>query len=132
MKTLRAAVATIALGLAISACSPATSIESQRVVIRTEPAPAQFCMEALITGVLVPHAQWGLALQVPGTGEFMQPIFPFRYSAVVDRGRIALLDENGLLVAHTGDLIRSSGGSIGAEGNPMVALCDNTIKVVPG
>ena len=132
MKTFRATASAFALAVVISACSSAGTTEIQRVLIRTEQAPAEACMEALITGVLVPHAQWGLAMQVPGTGELMQPIFPFRYSAAVDGGRIALLDENGLVVAHTGDLIQSSGGSIGAEGNPMVALCDNTIEVIPG
>jgi hypothetical protein len=132
MKTIRTAASAFALGIVMFACSPAATTQIQGVIIRTEPAPANVCMEALITGVLVPHAQWGLALQVPGTGELMLPIFPFRYSAVIDGARIALLDENGLVVAHTGDLIQSSGGSIGAEGNPMVALCDNTIKVVPG
>jgi hypothetical protein len=61
----------------------------------------------------------------------MQPIFPFGYSGVVDGARIALLDETGQVVAHTGDLVQSSGGSIGGELNPMVALCDGTIEVVP-
>ena len=131
MKTIRAATFAFALGLTIGACSPAATTQIQGVTIRTEQAPAEACMEALITGVLVPHPQWGLALQVPGTGELYQPLFPFGYRAAIDGDRIALLDENGLVVAHTGDLIESSGGSIGAEGNPMVALCDDTIKVVP-
>ncbi len=89
-------------------------------------------MEALITGVLVPHAVWGLALRTPGTGELAQPIFPFGYSAAIDGGRIALLDEQGMVVAHTGDTIQSAGGNIGAEGNSQVALCDDTIEVVQG
>jgi hypothetical protein len=134
MKTIRAVASALTLGLGIAACSgsPAVTTEIQRVVIRTEQAPSPACMEALITGVLVPHAQWGLALQVPGSGELMQPIFPFHYSAAVDGARIALLDESGRVVAHTGDLVQSSGGNIGAEGVPIVALCDDTIEVVPG
>ena len=131
MRPLRGVTAAL-LALLITACGPSATTEIQRVVIRTEPAPAQACMEALITGVLVAHPQWGIALQTPGTGELTQPIFPFGYGAAVDGARIALLDENGQVVAHTGDLVQSSGGSIGAEGNPMVALCDDTIRVVPG
>jgi hypothetical protein len=87
-------------------------------------------MEALISGVLVPHAEWGLALQTPGTGELSRPEFPFGYRAAVDGDRVALVDEDGRLVARTGDLIQSSGGFVGGEGNPLVLLCDDTITVV--
>jgi hypothetical protein len=100
------------------------------VAITTETAPSNVCMEALISGVLVPHAEWGLALQTPGTGELSRPLFPFGYRAAIDGEGIVLLDEDGRLVARTGDLIQSSGGFIGGEGNPLVALCDDTIVVV--
>ena len=119
------------------ACGPATGGGAtpptiQQIQITTDDAPSDACMEALITGGLVAHEQWGLALQVPGTGELIRPLFPFGYSAAVDGNRIALLDEEGNLVAHTGDLIQSSGGFIGAEGGPNVAvLCAGTIRVVP-
>jgi len=131
MRTSQAAAAAL-LTVLISACSQAAPTAIERVPITTERAPTNVCMEALITGVLVPHAQWGIALQVPGTGELMQPIFPFGYSAARDGVRLALLDETGRLVAHTGDLVQSSGGGIGGEGNPAVALCDDTIEVVAG
>lgn len=126
--------ATAAVLMLLAACGPGASTTTpiQRVAITTENAPAMACMEALITGELVAHPQWGLALQVQGTDEFMRPIFPFGYSAVVNGARIALLDSNGRVVAHTGDVVQSSGGSIGGEGDPAVALCDGTIEVVPG
>ncbi len=134
VRTARTALAAALVSLLVAACSgsAATTPPIERVAITTENAPAQACMEALITGEFVPHPQWGLALRVPGTGELMQPIFPFGYAAVVDGARIALIDGAGRVVAHTGDLIQSSGGSIGGEGNPTVALCDGTIEVVPG
>jgi hypothetical protein len=132
MRRTRAAATAALLTILIAACSPAATTENHRVAIRTEPASAEGCMEALITGELVAHPQWGIAIQVPGTGELMLPIFPFGYSAAVDGARIALIDENSRLVAHTGDLVQSSGGNIGGEGNPTVVLCDDTIKIVPG
>ena len=131
-RTARVAAAAALLALVVSAClgSAATTTPIQRVAITTENAPANACMEALITGELVAHPQWGLALQAPGDGELMKPLFPFGYSAIIQGARIALLDDNGQVVAHTGDVIQSSGGSIGGEGNPTVALCDGTIEVV--
>jgi hypothetical protein len=123
--------ALLPLGFLAACGEPAPS--PQLVAITTEPVPASACMEALITGVLVPHAEWGLALQTPGTGDLSRPVFPFGYRAAIDGDSIALVDEDGRLVARTGDLIQSSGGSIGREGNPLVVLCDNTIVVVgPG
>ena len=120
----------LSLGLLAACGEPAPT--PQLVGITTESGPADACMEALITGVLVPHAEWGLALQTPGTGELSRPVFPFGYRAAVDGPGIVLVDEDGRLVARTGDLIQSSGGYIGGEGNPRVVLCDDTIVVVPG
>jgi len=116
------------LGLLASCGEPAPS--PQLVAITTEAAPATACMEALISGVLVAHAEWGLALQTPGTGELSRPVFPFGYRAAVDGGGIVLVDEHGRLVARAGDLIQSSGGFVGGEGDPRVVLCDDTITVV--
>ena len=133
-RAARLAAAAALLTLLVAACSggAATNAPIQRVAITTEAAPADVCMEALITGRLVQHPQWGLALQALGGGELMKPLWPFGYSAVVQGARIALLDDNGQIVAHTGDVIQSSGGNIGGEGNPTVALCDGTIEVVQG
>ncbi|MCI0582453.1 MAG: hypothetical protein L0227_06075 [Chloroflexi bacterium] len=123
------------LGLAtsIAACAerapePETTVEL--VAITTARQPADFCMEALISGVLVEHPVWGLALGEPG-GDQSRPIFPFRYSAVRVNGTVVLLDAEGKVVARVGDRIESSGGSIGFEGEPGVLLCAGTIRVVP-
>jgi hypothetical protein len=70
------------------------------------------------------------ALQTQETGELPRPVFPFGYRVAVDGDGIALVDEDGRLVARTGDLIESSGGFTGGEGDPRVALCDDTIVVV--
>ena len=138
MRTRLAAAALLAAVL-VAGCGTtgsggaATPQAVNRIPITVEDAPADACMEALITGGLVAHEFWGLALQVPGTGELVRPIFPFGYTAVPDGDRIALLDDRGVLVAHSGDLIQSSGGFVGPEGGPDVAaLCAGTIKVVPG
>ncbi|HEX5590595.1 MAG TPA: hypothetical protein VFX65_09925 [Candidatus Limnocylindrales bacterium] len=124
----RLIAALLSLGLVAGCGEPAPT--PQLVAITTEAAPASACMEALITGVLVPHAEWGIALQTPGTGELSRPVFPFGYRAAVDGGGIALVDEDGRLVARTGDLIRSSGGFIDGEGHPLAVLCDDTIEVI--
>lgn len=125
-RRLTAAILPLALLAACGEDGPSPEL----VAITTETAPADACMEALISGVLVAHSEWGLALQTPGTGELSRPVFPFGYRAVVDGGGIVLLDEDDRLVARTGDLIQSSGGFIGGEGNPLVALCDDTIEVI--
>jgi len=135
MRTSRAgAIALVVLVFAgcSGAATPAATSSDERIPITVESQPSMACMQALITGILVPHAEWGMALQTPGTGELMHPIFPFGYSAVRDGDRLALLDAEGRLVARTGQLVQSSGGSIGGEGNPLVALCAGTIQVVPG
>ncbi|TAK02815.1 MAG: hypothetical protein EPO36_00900 [Chloroflexota bacterium] len=121
-----AAALAAALALGVGACGSEGPTPPQFVQVVTADRPAQACMDALITGVLVPHAAWGIALQTPGTGELNRPIFPFGYSAVVNGDRLALLDEQGRLVARTGDLIQSGGGSIDGS----VLLCGG-ITVVP-
>ncbi|OGO54904.1 MAG: hypothetical protein A2V84_06260 [Chloroflexi bacterium RBG_16_70_13] len=126
---IRLATASVALVVLLVACgSDGTPTPPTSVRVTTAAAPANACMDALITGILVPHAAWGIGLQTPGTGELTRPIFPFGYSAVVDGDRLALLDEKGRLVAHTGDLIQSGGGSIDPG---SVVLCGG-IEVVPG
>ena len=66
-------------------------------------------MEALITGTLARVVQSGLGLTTPG-----QPAvaveWPFRYSARDEGGRIALLDETGVVVAREGDKVQMGGG----------------------
>ena len=131
---MRLASAALLSAFVVSAClghnDPPPPMES--VAIMTEPQRANACMEALITGRLVAHPQWGLALQSPGGDDVMRPMFPFGYTAARQGDVIGLFDENGAFVAQTGDTIQSSGGSLGVEGNPVVALCDDTIEVVEG
>ncbi|MEW5992124.1 MAG: hypothetical protein AB1736_12365 [Chloroflexota bacterium] len=126
-----ATLAAASLAIALAACSGgAGPTPLPEVRITTEAAPSNACMEALITGVLVPHGAWGLALQAPGNGELSRPMFPFGYRALLEGDRVVLIDEDGRVVARSADLIQSSGGSIGREGNPLVVLCDDTIVVV--
>ena len=136
MRTQLTASAMVAV-LLLAGCGPtgggaATPLAIERIPITVEDEPAGACMDALLSGGLVGHEQWGLALQVPGTGELIRPVFPFGYTAVRDGARIALLDERANVVAHSGDLIQAGGGFIGAEGGPNVAvLCAGSITVVP-
>lgn len=79
------------------------------VGLRTAPAPAQACMDALIGGTLVRHAPSGLGI-TDADGQTTTVVWPFGYSARDEGGRIALVDERGQVVAHVGDEIQVGGG----------------------
>lgn len=109
------------LGTVLAGCGP--------VSIRTAPAAAQACDEALATGKLVKTAQSGLAIVDP-IGAVTEVLWPFGYSARREGGRVALLDQTGTVVAHEGDTITMSGG-MGA--NNRWAACAGTVRVAaPG
>ena len=117
-----------ALLAVLVACGPTPSTEVHRVAITTASAPSDMCLLALISGRLVAHPQWGLAIQ-SGTGEFVHPIFPFGYTAATDGTRIALFDESRRIVAYTGDRIEAGGG-FGGGADPAWSLCKGSIKVI--
>ena len=119
MTMLQRILALAILGVVLAGCGP--------VSIRTAPAAAQACDEALATGKLVKSAQSGLAIAGP-TGAVTEVLWPYGYSARTEGGRVALLDQTGTVVAREGDTI-SMGGGLGA--NNTWAACAGTISVVP-
>lgn len=100
--------------IAVGACSPAASATAgapataAQALIRSAPVQPDACMEALLGGTLARNAQSGLG--VNGEGEQMAVEWPFRYSARLEGGRMALLDETGRVVAREGDEITVGGG----------------------
>jgi hypothetical protein len=92
--------------------------ESGRIELRTLPpesgqTPAA-CMAALTTGTLVRHPQSGVGLTYTD-GTVLAVIWPFGYSARDDRGRLAVVDASGKILAHEGDLVSVGGGFAGDE-----------------
>jgi hypothetical protein len=75
-------------------------------------------MEALLTGRLARDARTGLGVTA-ADGQQMAVQWPFGYSARIDGGRLALVDETGKVVAHEGDTIQVGGGF----GNVMWHAC---------
>ena len=107
--------------IALSACSggaapsptpsaaPSATPDGAAFAIRTAAAPPQACMEALVTGRLIQVAASGLGLGLVGSPAL--PVeWPFGWSARVESGRIALLDEKGRVVAREGDQVEMGGG----------------------
>ena len=100
--------------IAVAACSPAASATPAapatiaQALIRTAPVQPDACMDALLGGTLARNAQSGLG--VNNEGEQMAVEWPFRYSARLEGGRMALLDETGKVVAREGDEITVGGG----------------------
>lgn len=97
-------------------------------LLRTAPAPAQACMDALIVGQLVRHPASGLAIAEPGGGQVTPVEWPFGYSARDEGGRVALLDERGQVVAHEGDEVHVGGGF----GTQFWHACGPVSVAVPG
>jgi hypothetical protein len=106
--------AILVISLAIAACSSTASATpgaptAQPFGLRTAAVQPQACMDALIVGKLVKHAQSGLGI-TSADGQQTAVEWPFRYSAWVLNGRIVLLDETGKVVAREGDEITVGGG----------------------
>ena len=106
--------ALIVVAVAVAACSPAASATpgalatAAQALIRTAAFQPDACMDALLGGTLVKHAQSGLG--VGSEGELTAVEWPFRYSASLEGGRLVLLDETGKVVAREGDEINVGGG----------------------
>ena len=77
--------------------------------LRAAQAPADACMDALISGRLTQHPQSGLGI-TSSDGQATPVEWPFGYTARNDVGRLALVDETGQVVAHEGDEIMVGGG----------------------
>ena len=95
--------------------------------LRTAPAPLNACDEALASGRLVASAQSGLAI-ADSTGHVTEVLWPFGYTARQEAAGLALLDADGRVVAHQGDVIELGGG-LGA--NNVWAACAGSVRVVP-
>jgi hypothetical protein len=99
----------VAVALAIAIMVGGCDLLTPPFALRTAPAPAQACMDALIGGTLVRHAASGLGI-ASDDGPVTTVEWPFGYTARDEAGRIALLDEGGRVVAHVGDEILVGGG----------------------
>ena len=118
-----ALVAAFALG----ACDTGQP-EPSLVAVPTN-APTTVCMDALITGRLVAHAAWGIAL-ADETGRVSKVLWPNGFHGVLDGSVLSLVDGNGRFIGRVGDVIQSGGGFVGANGDPdhTLILC-GTMKV---
>jgi hypothetical protein len=132
--------ATLCVVILLGACacattpSPSAPIAAGPPLIAVptqEPAPTQLaCMAALLDGVLIADPRWGVAVQVASGGPIHKVIWPNGFTARTEGGRLALLDRDGHVVAHTGDRVQVSGGEGGAD--DAWFACDGTIVVVQG
>ena len=104
----------------------------EAVALRTQgPEPAgtpAACMAALISGTLVQDAQSGVGLR-DDQGLVRQVVWPNGYSARNDGGRLALIDQNGEVVAHEGDRVSIGGGEI--DDKRTWLACGGTQLVAP-
>jgi hypothetical protein len=87
------------------------SANGPTVVIRTEPSPGPnaVCDTAHRQGVLIADSVSGLGL-ADGGGGTVHVSWPFGYSARLDGDRLALVDPEGRIVAHAGDVVGTAGG----------------------
>jgi hypothetical protein len=103
-------IAASVLAVAVAACqSGSVPIGGGAVAIRTAPAVAQACMDALAGGTLAANNESGLGI-TSADGDAMAVEWPFGYTARNNLGRIELLDETGTVVARVGDEITVGGG----------------------
>jgi hypothetical protein len=117
-------LAAVALASAV-AVSIAGCAFGPRVALRTSPVASQACMDALVSGVLARDARSGLGIATAGGGATAVE-WPFGYSARDEGDRIALVDENGKVVAREGDQVEVGGGL----GNDDVWFACGGVKVV--
>lgn len=113
-------VSTLVAVMGLVGCGP-TEQELTIVPVPTN-APSTVCLDALITGKLVAHGTWGIALQPAGTGRISKVLWPSGFHGVSDGTVLALVDGNGRIIGRIGDVIQSGGGFVGVNGDP-----DNTL-----
>ena len=125
---------TTALTVAMLACgSPSETTHGFQVP--TQPgspgSTPTSCMAALMEGELVENETWGLILR-DSSGMDRVVVWPSGYSGRRN-GRVALLDQNGVVVAHAGDRLRLEGGEdqahawiVCSDRRPIVIAGDGT------
>jgi hypothetical protein len=110
--SLRSIAGTFGAALLVVACSSAAAsppgATSEAFLIRRANAPAQACMDALLSGTLVRHPASGLG--VDGGGQRYAVEWPFGWSARIETGRVVLVDDKGALIAREGDKVEMGGG----------------------
>lgn len=92
-----------------------------------------YCRLAAIEGTLTTHPDTGLGLGA-STGSVAPIVWPYGWRAArAEDGRIALLNEDGEVVAHTGDYIAGAGGQSTYEDiTDAFAICSLDIEVERG
>lgn len=106
-RILRIAAGSV-LVIALAACQGG-SIGGAAVSIKTAPAVAQACMDALAGGRLAVNNQSGLGI-TSADGQALAVEWPFGYTARTELGTTVLVDEAGRVVARVGDEITVGGG----------------------
>jgi hypothetical protein len=104
--------------IAVPTATPAVPNATPAIAITTAKVANAICMEALMTGKLARDARTGLGVTA-ANGQQMPVEWPFGYSARNDGGRLALVDETGVIVAREGDTVEVGGGF----GNVMWHAC---------
>jgi hypothetical protein len=102
-------VAAACSGAAAPSPSTPAATAGQRFDIRSAAVEPQACMDALIGGTLARSAQSGLGI-TGADGKANAVEWPFRWTASIELGRVALRDETGKVVAREGDEITIGGG----------------------
>jgi hypothetical protein len=108
--------------LVLASCSTSAIVP---LVTRTL-APDDVCAFGLFAGTLSNDPVTGLGLMV-GQGHLAHVWWPDRWSARTDGPRIALVQPDGMVVAHVGDDI-SLGGGYGSDG--WIRVCPGSIRVL--
>jgi hypothetical protein len=103
---------------------PLISIPTQAPFVRDQNG-VLFCNEALLSGRLVAHPQWGIAVE----GGLV--FWPNGYVGRIAGDRIELLDDKGRVVARTGDQIEAGGGQATINGLDGFAVCPGVSRVQP-
>jgi hypothetical protein len=106
------------------------------VAIPTAPVPvpaengAVFCNLAGLSGELVSHPRWGIAVG-GGPGEPLAVFWPNGWVGRTANDGIELLDAQGRVVARTGDQIKAAGGMTTINGVEGFGICPVRIEFQP-
>ena len=124
-RVARVVVASL-LVIGIGACSAASTGVGPTIGLKTAPAAAQICEDALLGGQLTANNQTGLGVK-SADGQATPVEWPFGYSARSEVGGAALLDPAGKVVAREGDEITVGGGF----GNQLWHACGGVTVARP-
>lgn len=127
----RRLVAGLAIAAFVLVVGCGSDVPEPTIIAIPTTAPAGMYLQALVGGRIVASDRWGIAL-ADATGQVSKVLWPNGFHGVVDDSRVALVDGAGRLVAHVGDTFRSSGGFVGANGDPdHTMLVCGEIQVSP-